>query len=196
MQVFWGRGHSNQWWGICCCYWKPTAGFDDHLLADPFPTDELCCKWYVLTCRATVSYKLNSEAQVKADTTGQLFRELHSTFPELSKVLSWVMCPFGSTYLCQKLFPTMNFIKCKYRPGYWCHIIKCYKVQMYSDCNCKRFALTVKNKIIVALLDLSRSAGFGEAIGKIFLGPQQSSGKPFYDSGRESRAWLTWTGGN
>lgn len=57
---------------------------------------------------------------------------------------------------------------------------------MYSDCNCKRFALTVK-KIIIALLDISRSAGFGRAMEKIFRGPPQSSGKPFNDSGREKK---------
>ncbi|XP_065818648.1 general transcription factor II-I repeat domain-containing protein 2 [Labrus bergylta] len=55
------------------------------------------------------------EVQGKADLTGQFLRELPASFPELSKLFSRVMCLFGSTYLCEKLFSTMNFKKCKYR---------------------------------------------------------------------------------
>lgn len=57
------------------------------------------------------------EAQKKGDMTGQLerIRELPPSFPELSKAFSQVMCLFGSTYLCDKLFLAMNFNKCKYR---------------------------------------------------------------------------------
>ncbi len=55
------------------------------------------------------------EAQGNADKTAQFLRELPPCFPELSKVFSWLMCLFGSTYLCEKLFSTMNFNKCKFR---------------------------------------------------------------------------------
>lgn len=55
------------------------------------------------------------EAQGKADKTGEFLRELLPSFPELSRVLSRVMCLFGCTYMCEELFSTMNFNKSKYR---------------------------------------------------------------------------------
>lgn len=39
--------------------------------------------------------------------TGSFLRELPLSFPVLSKV-----CLFGGTYLCEKLFSTMNFSTC------------------------------------------------------------------------------------
>ncbi|CAL1571780.1 unnamed protein product [Knipowitschia caucasica] len=42
----------------------------------------------------------------------QFLRKLPPTFPELSRMF---MCLFGSTYLCEKLFSTMNFNKSKFR---------------------------------------------------------------------------------
>ena len=46
---------------------------------------------------------------------GQCLRELPATFTELSRMFKRTMCLLGSTYLCEKLFSTMNFNKSKYR---------------------------------------------------------------------------------
>ena len=67
-----------------------------------------------LQCNSELKTKFR-EAQGKADKTGQFLRELPPCYPELSKVFSRVMWLFGSTYLCEKLFSTVNFNKCKYR---------------------------------------------------------------------------------
>ncbi|KAA8591110.1 hypothetical protein FQN60_002053 [Etheostoma spectabile] len=55
------------------------------------------------------------EVSGNADKLGQFLRELPPTFPELSRMFKRTMCLFGSTYLCEKLFSTMNFNKSKYR---------------------------------------------------------------------------------
>ncbi|KAA0714429.1 General transcription factor II-I repeat domain-containing protein 2 [Triplophysa tibetana] len=67
-----------------------------------------------LKCNSELKMKFR-EAQGNADKTAQFLRELPPSFPELSKVFSRLMCLFGSTYLCEKLFSTMNFNKCKFR---------------------------------------------------------------------------------
>ncbi|XP_056121755.1 general transcription factor II-I repeat domain-containing protein 2-like [Rhinichthys klamathensis goyatoka] len=101
------------------------ADFKSHrdtfqLFADPFSTDVesvpsvLQMELIDLQCNSELKTKFR-EAQGKADKTGQFLRELPPCYPELSKVFSRVMCLFGSTYLCEKLFSTMNFNKCKYR---------------------------------------------------------------------------------
>lgn len=90
------------------------------LFADPFSADVesvpslLQMELIDLQCNSELKTKFR-EAQGQADKTGQFLRELPPCFPELSKVFSRVMCLFGSTYLCEKLFSTMNFNKCKYR---------------------------------------------------------------------------------
>ena len=55
------------------------------------------------------------EAQGKATKAEEFLRERLPSFPELSRVFSRVMCLFGSAYMCEKLFSTMNFNKSKYR---------------------------------------------------------------------------------
>ncbi len=67
-----------------------------------------------LQCNSELKTKFR-EAQGNADKTAQFLRELPPCFPELSKVFSRLMCLFGSTYVCEKLFSTMNFNKCKFR---------------------------------------------------------------------------------
>ncbi len=67
-----------------------------------------------LQCNSELKSKFR-EAQGNADKTAQFLRELPPCFPELSKVFSRLMCLFGSTYVCEKLFSTMNFNKCKFR---------------------------------------------------------------------------------
>ena len=38
-----------------------------------------------------------------------------SDFPELNDMALRFVCKFGSTYICEKTFSTMNYIKSKYR---------------------------------------------------------------------------------
>ncbi len=90
------------------------------LFADPFSADVesvpnlLQMELIDLQCNSELKTKFR-EAQGNADKTAQFLRELPSCFPELSKVFSRLMCLFGSTYVCEKLFSTMNFNKCKFR---------------------------------------------------------------------------------
>ncbi|KAE8280139.1 General transcription factor II-I repeat domain-containing protein 2 [Larimichthys crocea] len=67
-----------------------------------------------LQCNSELKAKFR-EVSGKADKLGQFLRELPPTFPELSRMFKRVMCLFGSTYLYEKLFSTMNFNKSKYR---------------------------------------------------------------------------------
>ncbi len=89
------------------------------LFADPFSADVesvpnlLQMELIDLQCNSAKT-KLR-EAQGNADNTAQFLRELLPCFPEMSKVFSRLMCLFGSTYLSEKLFSTMNFNKCKFR---------------------------------------------------------------------------------
>ncbi len=90
------------------------------LFADPFSADVesvpslLQMELIDLQCNSELKTKFR-EAQGNADKTAQFLRELPPCFPELSKVFSRLMCLFGSTYVCEKLFSTMNFNKCKFR---------------------------------------------------------------------------------
>ncbi len=86
--------------------WTQEAGTDD--------THNRTLTVIDLQCNNELKTKF-SEAQGNADKTAQFLRELPPCFPELSKVFSRLMCLFGSTYLCEKLFSTMNFNKCKFR---------------------------------------------------------------------------------
>lgn len=68
-----------------------------------------------LQCSSDLKAKFR-EAQGKClEMIGQFLRESPPIFPELSKLFKWVMCLFGSTYLCEKLFSTVNFNKLKHR---------------------------------------------------------------------------------
>ncbi|MBN3299698.1 GTD2B protein, partial [Amia calva] len=90
------------------------------MFADPFSVDVdsapsvLQMELIDLQCNTELKAKFR-EAQGKADMIGQFLRELPPSFPELSKMFKWIMCLFGSTYLCEKLFSTMTFNKSKYR---------------------------------------------------------------------------------
>lgn len=67
-----------------------------------------------MQCSSELKAKFR-EVSGKTDKLGQFMRELPPTFPELSKMFKRIMCLFGSTYLCEKLFSTMNFNKSKFR---------------------------------------------------------------------------------
>uniref|UniRef100_A0A803JA82 SPIN-DOC-like zinc-finger domain-containing protein n=1 Tax=Xenopus tropicalis TaxID=8364 RepID=A0A803JA82_XENTR len=67
-----------------------------------------------LQCNSDIKAKFR-EMSGKADTHVQFLRELPPSFPELSRMFKRTMCLFGSTYLCEKLFSTLNFNKSKYR---------------------------------------------------------------------------------
>ncbi|KAA8586247.1 hypothetical protein FQN60_007816, partial [Etheostoma spectabile] len=66
-----------------------------------------------LQCNSELKAKFRESGN--ADNFGQFLRELPPTFPELSRMFKQIMCLFGSTYLCEKLFSTMKFNKTKYR---------------------------------------------------------------------------------
>jgi len=89
------------------------------LFADPFSADveSIPSVWQTeLTdsqCNSELRAKFR-EAQGKADKTAKFLRELPPSFPELSRVFSRIMCLFGSTYLCEKLFSTMKNDKSQY----------------------------------------------------------------------------------
>lgn len=90
------------------------------LFANPFSADVesvssmLQIELTDLQCNSELKTKFR-EAQGKADKAEEFLRELPPSFPELSRVFSCVMCLSGSTYMCEKLFSTMNFNKSKYR---------------------------------------------------------------------------------
>ncbi|KAL0994516.1 hypothetical protein UPYG_G00123280 [Umbra pygmaea] len=67
-----------------------------------------------LQCNSELKAKFR-EVSGRADKLGQFLRELTPSFPELSRMFKRTMCLFGSTYLCEKLFSTLNFNKSKYR---------------------------------------------------------------------------------
>ena len=67
-----------------------------------------------LQCNSELKAKFR-DINGKTDKLGQFMRELPTNFPEISRMFKRIMCLFGSTYLCEKLFSTMNFNKSKYR---------------------------------------------------------------------------------
>lgn len=67
-----------------------------------------------LQCSTDLKTKFR-EAQGKQDTVGQFLRELPPSFPKLLKLFTRVLCLFGSTYVCEKLFSTVKFNKSKHR---------------------------------------------------------------------------------
>ncbi|KAK7161663.1 hypothetical protein R3I94_004364 [Phoxinus phoxinus] len=91
-----------------------------HIFADPFSfevqdaTPVLQMELIDLQCNSELKAKFR-EVNGNADKLGHFLRELPPTFPELSRMFKRTMCLFGSTYLCEKLFSTMNFNKSKYR---------------------------------------------------------------------------------
>lgn len=90
------------------------------IFADPFSFDVqdappvLQMELIDLQCNSELKAKFR-EVSGKADKLGQFLRELTPSFPELSRMFKRTMCLFGSTYLCEKLFSTLNFNKSKYR---------------------------------------------------------------------------------
>ncbi|XP_077067685.1 general transcription factor II-I repeat domain-containing protein 2-like [Siphateles boraxobius] len=90
------------------------------IFADPFSFDVqesppvLQMELIDLQCNSELKAKFR-EVSGNADKLGHFLRELPPTFPELSRMFKRTMCLFGSTYLCEKLFSTMNFNKSKYR---------------------------------------------------------------------------------
>ncbi|KAH1165284.1 hypothetical protein KIL84_022843 [Mauremys mutica] len=51
----------------------------------------------------------------KTEDVTEFFRQLPPSFPNLCKTFRKIMSLFGSTYICEKLFSTMNINKSKYR---------------------------------------------------------------------------------
>eukprot|EP00066_Takifugu_rubripes_P007068 XP_003972313.1 PREDICTED: reticulon-3-like [Takifugu rubripes] len=90
------------------------------MFADPFSFDVqdappvLQMELIDLQCNSELKAKFR-EVSGKADKLGQFLRELTPSFPELSRMFKRTVCLFGSTYLCEKLFSTLNFNKSKYR---------------------------------------------------------------------------------
>ncbi|XP_071060599.1 general transcription factor II-I repeat domain-containing protein 2A-like [Pseudochaenichthys georgianus] len=90
------------------------------MFADPFSFDAenapgvLQMELIDLQCNSELKAKFR-EVNGKADKLGQFMRELPPSFPELSRMFKRTMCLFGSTYMCEQLFSTMNFNKSKYR---------------------------------------------------------------------------------
>uniref|UniRef100_A0AAQ4RGF6 HAT C-terminal dimerisation domain-containing protein n=1 Tax=Gasterosteus aculeatus aculeatus TaxID=481459 RepID=A0AAQ4RGF6_GASAC len=89
------------------------------IFADPFSFDVedappvLQMELIDLQCNTDLKAKFR---EVSGKTVlGQFLRKLPPTFPELSRMFKRTMCLFGSTYLCEKLFSTMNFNKSKFR---------------------------------------------------------------------------------
>ena len=67
-----------------------------------------------LQCNSVLNVNVREESG-EADKLGTFLRELPPNFPELSRMFKRTMCLFGSTYLCETLFSTLNFNKSKYR---------------------------------------------------------------------------------
>ncbi|KAM3838284.1 general transcription factor II-I repeat domain-containing protein 2A-like [Diretmus argenteus] len=67
-----------------------------------------------LQCSSDLKAKF-MDVSGNVEKLGEFMRGLPRTFPELSRVFKRTMSLFGSTYLCEKLFPTMNFNKSKHR---------------------------------------------------------------------------------
>ncbi|KAL6466892.1 hypothetical protein MHYP_G00246960 [Metynnis hypsauchen] len=90
------------------------------IFADPFSFDVqdappvLQMELIDLQCNSELKAKFRDVCG-KADKLWQFLSELPPSFPELSRVFKRTMCLFGSTYLCEKLFSTLNFNKSKYR---------------------------------------------------------------------------------
>lgn len=90
------------------------------IFADPFSFDVqdaspvLQMELIDLQCNSALKAKVR-EVSGEADKLGQFLRELNPSFPQLSRMFKRTMCLFGSTYLCEKLFSTLNFNKSKYR---------------------------------------------------------------------------------
>ncbi|XP_037129559.1 general transcription factor II-I repeat domain-containing protein 2A-like [Syngnathus acus] len=90
------------------------------IFADPFSFDVedappvLQMELIDLQCNTDLKAKFR-EVSGKTVELGQFLRKLPPTFPELSRMFKRTMCLFGSTYLCEKLFSTMNFNKSKFR---------------------------------------------------------------------------------
>lgn len=55
------------------------------------------------------------EVNGKADKLGQFLKSLPHIFPELSRMFKQIMCLYGSTYVCEKLFSTLYLNKSKVR---------------------------------------------------------------------------------
>ncbi|XP_076850343.1 general transcription factor II-I repeat domain-containing protein 2A-like [Brachyhypopomus gauderio] len=91
-----------------------------HIFADPFSFDgkdappELQMELIDRQCNSELKAKFK-EVSGKAVKLGHFLKELPPTFPELSRMFKRTMCHFGSTYLCEKLFSTMNFNKSKFQ---------------------------------------------------------------------------------
>lgn len=87
------------------------------MCADPFSVDvetapnDLQMELIDLQCNTPLKNKFK-EAQ---GDLAQFFKQLPPTFPELCKRFKKIMCLFGSTYMCEKLFSTLNANKSKYR---------------------------------------------------------------------------------
>ena len=97
---------------------RRTATFQ--IFADPFSfdvqdaPDMLQMELIDLQCNSELKAKFR-EVKGNVDKLGQFLIELPPGFPALSRLFKRTMCLFGSTYLCEKLFSTMNFNKSKYR---------------------------------------------------------------------------------
>ena len=67
-----------------------------------------------LHCHSVLKVNVR-EVSGGAEKLGKFLRELPPIFTELSLVFKRTMCLYGSTYLCEKFFSTLNFNKSKYR---------------------------------------------------------------------------------